>query len=362
MECFDVIVAGAGPAGASCAAFCALGGLRTALIERASFPREKVCGDCLNPDCWPVLERLGVAERIEAAPHVSLREVEFISASGRRLTLPLPLGRKGEVTVKRSVLDHIILDAAARAGAHVLCDTPVCAAAPSPGGFEVSGLNGAAWNARFVVAADGRNSVLARGAGLIPPSAAPRRVGLQTHVPCPADFGPRVEMHWFRRGYGGVAPVGDGLLNVSLVGPPDALDDLKHWTRRRCQPSVEPVWRTMAPLDRAPAPAATGAGLFLVGDAVRVVEPFTGEGIYFALRSGELAAQALVHAIHARQSAPEAAAAYRRASRDLYRGRLWVNRLARLAVLHPRATDLALAFARHRPGVLRMLTAKVVRA
>lgn len=364
MEDFDVIIVGAGPAGATCAAFCARAGLKTALLERAAFPRDKVCGDCLNPDCWPTLERLSVVAELEAAPHVQLREVRFVSASGRELRLPLPVGLRGEITIKRSVLDQIIMQAAVRSGADVRCETVVGGAvAQTGGGFHVSGVSGAMeWSTRFLVAADGRNSAIARGAGLIAPVAAPRRVGVQAHLPCPPDFGARVEMHWFRRGYGGVAPVGGGELNVSLVGPPEALEELKAWTRERFRPPAEPTWRTIAPLDRAPAAAATNAGLFLVGDAARVVEPFTGEGIFYALRSGELAAEALIAAVRRGRPTAAAAAEFRQASGALYKGRLWVNRLARLSVLHPRLAAIALEAARWQPGLLRLLTAKVVRS
>ena len=65
---FDVAIVGSGPGGATCAAFCARAGLHTLLLERETFPREKVCGDCLNPSCTPVLERLGVSGRIRALP------------------------------------------------------------------------------------------------------------------------------------------------------------------------------------------------------------------------------------------------------------------------------------------------------
>src|SRR3954453_1685185 len=66
---FDVAIVGSGPAGATCATFCPRAGLRTLLLEREKFPREKVCGDCLNPSCTPVLERLGVAQRVRQLPH-----------------------------------------------------------------------------------------------------------------------------------------------------------------------------------------------------------------------------------------------------------------------------------------------------
>src|SRR4051812_11588533 len=69
MDRVDVAIVGGGPAGSACAFFCARAGLRTVLVERETFPREKVCGDCLNPSCWPVLERLGVAEAVRRLPH-----------------------------------------------------------------------------------------------------------------------------------------------------------------------------------------------------------------------------------------------------------------------------------------------------
>ena len=101
---WDVAIVGSGPAGASCAAFCAAAGLRTLVLERANFPREKVCGDCLNPTCWPVLERLGVAAEVRAAPHGKLSRVEFIGsrwpindrAVARRVT-------SAEIAIRRSL-------------------------------------------------------------------------------------------------------------------------------------------------------------------------------------------------------------------------------------------------------------------
>src|SRR5918997_3197373 len=108
---FDVAIVGSGPAGASCAAFCARAGLRVVLLEREKFPREKVCGDCLNPSCTPVLERLGVAERVRALPHGALRRVDFIAIGGRTVSVDLPPG--AEIAVKRSLFDELLMQAAA---------------------------------------------------------------------------------------------------------------------------------------------------------------------------------------------------------------------------------------------------------
>src|ERR1700730_13376828 len=89
---FDVAIVGSGPAGASCAAFCANAGLRTLLLEREVFPREKVCGDCLNPACRSILERLKLVERVRSLPHSVLDRVELIGTGGRMSAVTLPAG------------------------------------------------------------------------------------------------------------------------------------------------------------------------------------------------------------------------------------------------------------------------------
>src|SRR5256886_10566173 len=109
MELFDVAIIGAGPAGSTCAAFCAAAGLRTIVIEREKFPREKVCGDCLNPACWPVLRRLDIADDARALPHGTLDAVEFIAIGGAKIHVDLPRDENAEIAVKRSLLDDLLL-------------------------------------------------------------------------------------------------------------------------------------------------------------------------------------------------------------------------------------------------------------
>src|SRR5438552_8893532 len=119
MEIFDVAIVGGGPAGSSCAVFCALSGLHTLVLERERFPREKVCGDCLNPSCWPVLERLGVAEEVRNTPHGKWTVVEFIGIDGRSISAPLPEGEEAEIVIRRSVFDGILQRRARSLGAEL---------------------------------------------------------------------------------------------------------------------------------------------------------------------------------------------------------------------------------------------------
>src|ERR1700716_4602840 len=100
MEVVDVAIVGGGPAGSTCAAFCATAGLRTLVVEREKFPREKVCGDCLNPACWPVLRRLELADLGRAAPHGKLEAVEVIAIGGQRAHVSLPSADEREVRIK----------------------------------------------------------------------------------------------------------------------------------------------------------------------------------------------------------------------------------------------------------------------
>ena len=334
---YDAAIIGAGPAGATCAALCAEAGLSTLVIERGVFPREKVCGDCVNPACWPVLDRLQLGGRVLALPHSRIEEVEFIGTNGRSVRHDIC----GEIAIKRSALDHLLLTRARELGADVREGSTVTALET---GWGVQ-TNGETFHARTLVAADGRNSTVARLLGLLPPSAKDR-IGVQTHFAAPRDFGERIVMRFLPRGYCGLASVGHGQLNLCLVSTARHIADMKAWAAREFALPPEQDWRTITPLSRD-AVSPMHANLLLVGDAARVVEPFTGEGIYYALASGELAAR---HIISGKLDG------YARAHAQLYRGRLWINALAKQAVLHPRIATLALHF----PGALRMLTSKVM--
>src|ERR1700730_18228500 len=134
MEVVDVAIVGGGPAGSTCAALCAAAGLRTVLLEREKFPREKVCGDCLNPACWPVLRRLDVADRVRTFPHRQIYAVDFIVIGGQQVRVDLPTGEDSETAIKRSLVDNLLLDRAKELGADVREETIVTAMRKSASG------------------------------------------------------------------------------------------------------------------------------------------------------------------------------------------------------------------------------------
>ena len=373
MEIFDVAIVGGGPAGSSCAAFCALAGLRTLVLEREKFPREKVCGDCLNPSCWPVLERLSLAQRIRDLPHSKLASVEFIAIDGRKVVVDLPTGEWCELSVKRSLFDDLLLRRARELRAHVREGTTVTALncshgpvarpgrdAPQRRGYRgdwrIETATGERFSARTLVGADGRNSTVARLCNLLPRPAR-ERVALQAHIPLPRNFGRRVVLQFLPEGYSGQAPVNETELNLCLVGTPPTISRLRRWAERYFEITSDQPWRTITPLTRSPVSCAH-ENLFFLGDAARVVEPFTGEGIYYAIRSGELAAIAISRTIRG-EDQQATLREFARACAEMYRGRLWVNRLARAAVLSPRIASLLLRFGPLNPAIMRLMTKKI---
>jgi flavin-dependent dehydrogenase len=285
--------------------------------------------------------------------------VEFIAMGGQKVIVDFKSGAEKLIGVKRSLFDELILSQARCLGAEIYEQTTITALTVGPNGsdWKVETTHGPILAARVLVGADGRNSTVARLCNLLPRPTR-ERVALQAHIPLPRNFGKRVVLQFLREGYSGQAPVNETELNLCLVGMPPTISRLRRWAERHFEITVDQPWRTITPLTRSPVPCAH-ENLFFIGDAARVVEPFTGEGIYYALRSGELVANAITRIIHGgdRQSALRE---FAQAHAAMYRGRLWINRLARAAVLSPQVASDLIRIARVQP-VLRSLTAKIVR-
>jgi menaquinone-9 beta-reductase len=346
---WDVTVIGGGPAGSTAAALTAKAGLKTLLIDRAVFPREKVCGDCLNPGCWEVFGQLGVAAEIAALPSARLQWVAFTNLHGSRIEHPFTSGGPPETGLRRSLLDHALLLNAEKAGAEIWQGEPVTGV--ERGWLIKTGRRQI--RTKFLVAADGRNSSVARFLGVFPRTRTDR-VACQTYFA--ADRPLHVALELNRLGYMGIGAVGQGAVNLCVVARPRQIEELRSRTSQRFELTPGQRWNTIAPLSRQPI-EADDPTLFYVGDAARVVEPFTGEGIFYALKSGSLAAESI---IEAHQRGPSFSHRYAERHRQLYTGRLWINQLARLSVLHPRISSPFLELLRFWPWPLEQLTRRVV--
>ncbi len=222
--------------------------------------------------------------------------------------------------------------------------------------------NGSAWavstsdetmQARFLIAADGRNSSVARLLADYPKTHTDR-VGLQTHISIDAE--PHVALELYPYGYLGLASIGENLTNLCLVCRPRHADRFRREATEKFGLPPGHRWLSITPLTRL-ALQATRRNLMYIGDAARVVEPFTGEGILYALRTGALAADAIRHAA---TNSSDSSPFYNACHARIYRNRLWVNQLARVAVLHPKISSTLFELLRFYPAPLKYLTSKVV--
>ena len=346
----DVVVVGAGPAGALAALLLARGGRRMTLIDKARFPRPKVCGDCFNPRIWELMERNSLAPGFAALPHREIEQLEFQSEGRSFYGQAAP---KGFRSIERSAFDAWLAELAVEAGVEFLDGLGVHAIRPD-GTVETERGD---YQGTYVIGADGRNSLVAQQAGLLDRKPC-RRIGWQALL-SNLPVGTALRLNLFPEGYYGVVGLdGEGApdrANLSMVLDARARIKPEEIIRRFHPEAVIEDLRSIAPISRPDALPASGR-LWLAGDAARVVEPFTGEGIHFALASGELAAQVLLK--NWGQRVETVAAHYRTAHHTLYRGELQINRLLRWLLKHPTPRRHAPRLERW-PSLLRRLTAGV---
>jgi geranylgeranyl reductase family protein len=385
----DVIVVGAGPAGSATAHHLARAGHDVLLLEKTSFPREKVCGDGLTPRAVRSLVSMGI-DTSEQAGWLHNKGLRIIGG-GMRLEIPWPelasYPAYGLVR-PRSDFDDLLARQAVKSGAVLRENTtvtgPVLDKAGRITGVTTKGENGpVTYSAPLVVAADGNSSRLSLAMGLEKRDDRPMGVAVRTYYRSPRHDDDWLESWlelWDRGddgkerllpGYGWIFGVGDGTSNVGLGilntstawGKVDYKDLLKRWLDQtpeewgfRDENRTQPVRGAALPMGFNRQPHYAN-GMLLVGDSGGMVNPFNGEGIAYAMESGEIAAQVIAQAL-ARPTADareRALQAYPQTLKQTYGGYYTVGRMFVKAIGDDRVMKLATRHGLPHPVLMRFV-------
>ncbi|HKW66305.1 MAG TPA: FAD-dependent oxidoreductase [Terriglobales bacterium] len=302
---YDLIIIGGGPAGTAAAITSARSGARVLILEQGRFPRHKVCGEFVSAESLSLLKSLLPDTRlVDHAPRIPAARI-FLD--GRQLYARI---HPPAASISRFDLDLALWRAAEQAGAEARLQTPVQRL--SGNGPFVLEAPGAAFEGRSVINASGRWSTLS------PRLASPQKwLGIKAHFhepspPCSVD------LYFVKSGYCGVQPLGPDLINVSAMVRAEAATTLPDIlslhpalaARSRCwRPATEPVATSPLFLRR---PEPLRGHILLAGDAAGFVDPFVGDGIALALRTGAAATQSLLPFLRGEASLPTAGLAYQR--------------------------------------------------
>lgn len=389
MARYDVVVVGAGPGGAATAAHLADAGASVLVLDRSSFPRDKACGGGLTPRGVAAVGRLGLDA--DDPMFVRVGGLELVG-DGRRSSAPFPVTRSWPdfgLVARRRDLDHALVERAAKAGAELREGVRVLGPVVEDGtcrGVRIASPDGGRQEvlAPWVVAADGATSVMARGLGLAPRSSGGGfwytafRSYMAPVEPRRSEDGPLLEFYPLRTpsgrwlpAYGWVFPLPDGTANVgvdvphrpALSGAPGLREAYTAFVERlrRNRPGFADA-REQAPPQGALLPEAMAGfrpgapGLLCVGDAAGLITPYSGEGIAYALESGELAASVLT----ADGQRTRTLAAYEDRLWDAYgfqfRTSLWVMKAMRRAPLAWAAATAGIGRDRPFAAAVRVMT------
>jgi menaquinone-9 beta-reductase len=359
----EVIVVGGGPAGAATAWALAREGVDVLVLDRARFPRDKICAEYLSPQASRILSDMGVLEEIEDSHPAHLAGMMVRAPNGKTASGEFAANhgfhgfRDKGLAIRRTILDEIVLRGARTAGARVEESTRVTDVARN-GSARVSGVTAVTadgqlrtFRARYVVGADGLRSVIGRRLGLVKTSRIwPRRIALVTHYRNVQGITDMGEMHVDYDGYFGIVDVGGGKMNVAVVVPiararkigADKTEFLERWIASRPHLAERFAGAERLTPVRATGPFATAArhawspGAALVGDAADFFDPFTGEGIYAALRGGELLAPYLAEALASNVGDEgRLLSGYDRARKREFGGKWKLERIVGMAIAYP---------------------------
>ncbi|MBW1988002.1 MAG: geranylgeranyl reductase family protein [Deltaproteobacteria bacterium] len=336
-EHYDLIVVGAGPAGAAAAGFAAARGLGVLLVDKARFPRDKVCGDGVGSGALSALDRLGATPAVEALNPWRIDSL-LVSSPDRTEMVgrdPGVAGKRGYgYVIPRKRLDQALFKhVAARAGVDTVLGFSFKDFLRVRG--RISGVRGTidgadtAFSGAYIVGADGAHSAVAKRLGLYNSDRRHRVMAARAYFTGVKGLTSQVEFHYEEAilpGYGWIFPTGPDTANVG-VGVASRFKEQKDLTRLfeifvENNPSAREKLSgaSMVKGSFRGWPIATGSfagprgkgNVLLAGDAASLVDSVSGEGIYYAVKSGEFAAKAVAGAVRDKTGATSALTAYER--------------------------------------------------
>lgn len=334
----EAIIVGGGPAGSAMATALAEAGHQVLLLDKARFPRHKACSEYVNAGGAQLLAELGVIDDVMLAGAHQMDAMVVHAPDGGRFMANFAKAEPGRAALglSRYRLDHILLERAKAAGVTVCERAHVRKVVQDDGrvvGVEatIEG-NRELIRASLVVGADGHNSVVSRDLELDVSYRWPNKTGLIAHYRGVADLDRFGEMHVAHGVYAGLAPLEDGLTNVAVVANVQNVEARSGSIDQFFVESLQAIPEVARKLDGAErvggirgvgsmarrARRASGDGYLLIGDAASFLDPFTGEGIYEALKGAQLAAPVASCALKANDLSADALAPYRAARRRTF--------------------------------------------
>ena len=366
---FDVAIAGAGPAGSSAAIRLALNGARVLLLEEKTFPRAKLCGEFISPECIKHFQQLGVMDQMLAAGAHALRETVFYSARGHQVAVPSEWFAAGATALglSRREMDQGLLERARAVGVTILEGahaTGLILENNVVRGVKAKTSTGATeYRARLSIDATGRTRALARH---FDPDSQRRSnkskrglVAFKAHLENTQVAAGTCEIYFYGGGYGGLSEIEHGLSNLCFIvsagdvrrlgsDPERVMREVVMKNARAAetlaQAHVFSPWLSVSLEGFGRRMLQPANGLLTIGDAASFIDPFTGSGMLMALESGQVVAEAIgsrLGSANQAQAIELLAREYEREYSRRFDSRLHVSGLLRRAAFVPYLAEAA---------------------
>lgn len=353
-----IVIVGAGPAGTSLAIRLAMKGFSPVLIERERFPRQKLCGEFISPECLRHFSDLGVSDSMLSAGGDHISETRFYEPAGKSVSVPSTwFGGEFALSLSRAQMDLRLMERAAELGVVVFQETKAVGLARQNKELwelKIRNGNGASSeiDANLIIDATGRVGVISK---LLEQKSSNRvskpdrnsYVGFKSHLQNVNLEKGRCEIYSFRGGYGGLSFIEDGLANHCFLVRSDIVREFESDTERLIKELIFKNKRAFETLkDSMPAGKylavavdsfgvknlSPAAGILAVGDSAAFIDPFTGSGMLMAFESAEILA-ACISREHL--SFEEMYAEYRRLHKQTFTRRLRISSLLRRLAFTP---------------------------